>query len=443
MPNGQVVSAGISAMFVAIFPLKMLFVTVWPSKFYSGEQRPHVPTEFLYAMWISSRQLAGYAQQDAHEFFIGVLNGIHASCELSTSHGSSVRSPLFLEDSLSESSALAVPVASSYSFPADPHACHCIVHQVFAGTFLSTVTCLQCGNQNGVHDPFLDISLDLRPPRKLSSVLLNKSNVSKLAREKSSTPSQASEGTTERSISPGAESSSSFGSSVDTAESISDLQSQDLGNGKSATHALQVSSSTSAPGALGQSEKRPSTLQDCLDRFTHSETLSSSEYKCGLCRLEASAGTTVGKPTVPHGMGATKQLLIKKLPLVLSFQLKRFEHALGGTHRKSHKIDTMISFPMNLDMTPYTTIPARRQTSGARRSHVETVDGELSQDYEKSASNSAYLYTLFAVVEHQGTLQSGHYTCFVRQSGGVGQWFKFDDHMVTLVEWEQVQKSQA
>jgi len=29
-------------------------------------------------MWMSSSDLAGYAQQDAHEFFISALNQIHA-----------------------------------------------------------------------------------------------------------------------------------------------------------------------------------------------------------------------------------------------------------------------------------------------------------------------------------------------------------------------------
>lgn len=32
-------------------------------------------------MWMSVRELAGYAQQDAHEFFIGALNNIHSGCE--------------------------------------------------------------------------------------------------------------------------------------------------------------------------------------------------------------------------------------------------------------------------------------------------------------------------------------------------------------------------
>lgn len=32
-------------------------------------------------MWLSLKELAGYAQQDAHEFFISALNQIHADSE--------------------------------------------------------------------------------------------------------------------------------------------------------------------------------------------------------------------------------------------------------------------------------------------------------------------------------------------------------------------------
>lgn len=32
-------------------------------------------------MWLSLKELAGYAQQDAHEFFISALNKIHADSE--------------------------------------------------------------------------------------------------------------------------------------------------------------------------------------------------------------------------------------------------------------------------------------------------------------------------------------------------------------------------
>ncbi|KAF9580622.1 hypothetical protein BGW38_002657, partial [Lunasporangiospora selenospora] len=89
---------------------------------------------FLHTMWMSSSDLAGYAQQDAHEFFISALNQIHA------------KSPL-----------------------AKAHYCNCVIHKTFAGILQSDVTCLNCANVTSAFDPILDISLDLRPTKRSKS----------------------------------------------------------------------------------------------------------------------------------------------------------------------------------------------------------------------------------------------------------------------------------
>jgi ubiquitin carboxyl-terminal hydrolase 22/27/51 len=82
-------------------------------------------------MWMSLKELAGYAQQDAHEFFISALNNIHAGCD---------------GQKLSN--------------------CDCIIHTTFAGLLQSNVTCLRCRNVTTTCDPMLDISLGLRPVEK-------------------------------------------------------------------------------------------------------------------------------------------------------------------------------------------------------------------------------------------------------------------------------------
>lgn len=71
--------------------------------------------------------MSGYAQQDAHEFFITALNLIHGTCRGSTNIS-----------------------------------CNCIVHQAFAGQLQSDVTCERCGNMTSTVDPMLDISLELK-----------------------------------------------------------------------------------------------------------------------------------------------------------------------------------------------------------------------------------------------------------------------------------------
>jgi ubiquitin carboxyl-terminal hydrolase 22/27/51 len=81
----------------------------------------------LATTWKASAELSGYAQQDAHEFFISALNQIH-----STSRG-------FTNVS-----------------------CNCIIHSTFAGQLQSDVTCERCGNITSTVDPMLDISLELK-----------------------------------------------------------------------------------------------------------------------------------------------------------------------------------------------------------------------------------------------------------------------------------------
>ncbi|KAI5477260.1 hypothetical protein MNV49_006556 [Pseudohyphozyma bogoriensis] len=90
---------------------------------------PFGPTHFLYAMWLKATELSGYAQQDSHEFLISLLNLLHTSSPGSTSLPS----------------------------------CPCIVHKAFSGTMRSKITCEKCGNESTSEDPFLDLSLEIKP----------------------------------------------------------------------------------------------------------------------------------------------------------------------------------------------------------------------------------------------------------------------------------------
>jgi ubiquitin carboxyl-terminal hydrolase 22/27/51 len=92
---------------------------------YAGQSSPYAPHQLLHAIWRSSKHLAGYEQQDAHEFLISTLNQLHT--DLGGSH----------------------------------FACKCPVHLTFTGVLQSDVTCSSCGTVNASFDPFLDISLDI------------------------------------------------------------------------------------------------------------------------------------------------------------------------------------------------------------------------------------------------------------------------------------------
>lgn len=50
-------------------------------QFYCGKSTPHIPYRLLHLVWTHARHLAGYEQQDAHEFFIATLDVLHRHCK--------------------------------------------------------------------------------------------------------------------------------------------------------------------------------------------------------------------------------------------------------------------------------------------------------------------------------------------------------------------------
>lgn len=64
-----------------------------PFQFYSGHRSPHIPFRLLHLVWTHARHLAGYEQQDAHEFLIAALDVLHRHCKgpMPTLHADSCR----------------------------------------------------------------------------------------------------------------------------------------------------------------------------------------------------------------------------------------------------------------------------------------------------------------------------------------------------------------
>jgi len=114
---------------------------------------------------------------------------------------------------------------------------------------------------------------------------------------------------------------------------------------------------------------------------------------------------------------------MKKLPIVASFHLKRFEHS----NRLHKKISTFISFPLYLDMSPF------------KASQRATNNGNNGVNVKKDDENNKYC--LFAVVNHSGTIETGHYTAYIRQCRD--QWFKCDDHLITRATVQEVLQSEG
>uniref|UniRef100_G1SDG3 Ubiquitin carboxyl-terminal hydrolase n=1 Tax=Oryctolagus cuniculus TaxID=9986 RepID=G1SDG3_RABIT len=283
-------------------------------EFYSGHRSPHIPYKLLHLVWTHARHLAGYEQQDAHEFLIAALDVLHRHCK-GDDNGKKAN---------------------------NPNHCNCIIDQIFTGGLQSDVTCQVCHGVSTTIDPFWDISLDLPG---------------------CSTPFWP--------LSPGSE-----GSVV---------------NGES-----HVSGTT--------------TLTDCLRRFTRPEHLgSSAKIKCSGCHSYQES---------------TKQLTMKKLPIVACFHLKRFEHSA----KLRRKITTYVSFPLELDMTPFMASSKESRMNGQYQQPTDSLNNDNK-------------YSLFAVVNHQGTLESGHYTSFIRQHKD--QWFKCDDAIITKASIKDVLDSEG
>jgi ubiquitin carboxyl-terminal hydrolase 22/27/51 len=62
--------------------------------------------------------------------------------------------------------------------------------------------------------------------------------------------------------------------------------------------------------------------------------------------------TSCSDPADGFPQAATKTLSIKKLPPILVFQLKRFEHKSDNV--TARKVDDKVRFPTTLNMLPYT-----------------------------------------------------------------------------------------
>ncbi|XP_062922369.1 ubiquitin carboxyl-terminal hydrolase 8 isoform X2 [Mobula hypostoma] len=139
------------------------------------------------------------------------------------------------------------------------------------------------------------------------------------------------------------------------------------------------------------------TLQDCLKLFSKEEKLTdNNRFHCSNCKAHRDS---------------TKKLEIWKLPPILLVHLKRFSYE----GRWKQKLQTNVDFPLeNLELSNYVIGP----------------------------KNNVKRYNLYAVSNHYGGLDGGHYTAYCKNA--VKQrWFKFDDHEVSEISASSVRSSAA
>ncbi|XP_037108825.1 ubiquitin carboxyl-terminal hydrolase 34 isoform X3 [Syngnathus acus] len=142
-------------------------------------------------------------------------------------------------------------------------------------------------------------------------------------------------------------------------------------------------------------------IYESLDEVTIKDTLEGDNmYTCSHC----------GKK-----VRAEKRACFKKLPGILSFNTMRYTFNMVTMMKE--KVNTHFSFPLRLDMTPYT-------------EHFLMAKGEPKEGESKASESSEY--DLIGVTVHTGTADGGHYYSFIRDIVNPhayknNKWYLFND----------------
>ncbi|EDO16566.1 hypothetical protein Kpol_1064p48 [Vanderwaltozyma polyspora DSM 70294] len=105
--------------------------------------------DLLTCSWKINQNLAGYSQQDAHEFWQFLLNRLHS--EYKSNIGPTDTAPLK---------------------EGNHELCNCIYHKVFQGFLKSSIVCPECNSDaKTTIEPFMDLSLDIKGKNTLYECL--------------------------------------------------------------------------------------------------------------------------------------------------------------------------------------------------------------------------------------------------------------------------------
>lgn len=187
------------------------------------------------------------------------------------------------------------------------------------------------------------------------------------------------------------------------------------------------------------------SIQSCLYQFTSMELLmGNNKLLCENCTEKKQKyqreTSSVEKKAEGIYTNARKQLLISAVPVILILHLKRF-HQAGSTLRK---VSRHVDFPLILDLAPFCSANCKNLSAGEK-----------------------VLYGLYGIVEHNGSMQGGHYTAYVKvrtpsrklleqitgkksvpglkepDSDSAGQWFHVSDTRVQEVPESRALSAQA
>ncbi|KAG9348431.1 hypothetical protein JZ751_002166 [Albula glossodonta] len=183
-------------------------------------------------------------------------------------------------------------------------------------------------------------------------------------------------------------------------------------------------------------EKQECSVASCLFQFTEVENLTkNNSLLCITCTRRQSQPKSSDGSKKKVYTDAVKQMLISSPPPVLTLHLKRFQQVAYSVC----KVNRHVQFPHILDLAPFCSVNCKNVPEG----HTEV------------------LYSLYGIVEHSGTMRSGHYTAYVKARPSTpasslngptaqgenealkGSWFHVSDTSVQPVPETKVQNSQA
>ncbi|XP_050175589.1 ubiquitin carboxyl-terminal hydrolase 43 [Myiozetetes cayanensis] len=162
------------------------------------------------------------------------------------------------------------------------------------------------------------------------------------------------------------------------------------------------------------------TLDECFQLYTKEEQLAPDDaWRCPHCKVPQQG---------------TVKLSLWTLPDILIIHLKRFRQV--AEHR--HKLTTLVRFPLRgLDMAPH--VAQRGQPGGQLLGRWAPWQPPLRLP---PGCPRDYLYDLYAVCNHHGSMQGGHYTAYCCNALD-GRWYSYDDSRVEGVREAEVSTRSA
>ncbi|KAM3174245.1 hypothetical protein ACTXT7_010932 [Hymenolepis weldensis] len=183
----------------------------------------------------------------------------------------------------------------------------------------------------------------------------------------------------------------------------------------------QVNSREESFLAISVDVQNRTTLSESLEDYVKSDLLEGNNaYFCEKCNKK---------------VAARKRTCIKSLPQILTIHLKRF--IFDYERDVPQKSDDFFSFPMNLDMAPYTVECLASRDEPLEGNTNGSDSRPISPAAESNSTRQVTRYVLRGVVVHSGRANGGHYFSYIRsrdQKTGRYLWHLFNDSKVSEVD---------